>query len=142
MTRRVIRWLYRGKDEMNEFQATAVIVALFALRCIVPIVLMFAIGYGMKKLVRHWENEEARPVEPRVAIPLPVAARATAETPKKSLPCWVLNNCDEAKRNACPAYASPSLACWVARLRADGQLPAKCSGCALYTGAPSFAAGD
>lgn len=127
---------------MNEFQATAVIVALFALRCIVPIVLMFAIGYGMKKLVRHWESEDARQREKPVAIPLPMAARATADAPAKSLPCWVLNNCDETTRNACPAYASPSLACWVARLRANGQIPAKCAGCAIYTGSPSLAAGD
>ena len=126
---------------MNEFQATAVIVALFALRCIVPIVLVFAIGYGMKKLVRHWENEDARQSQqPPAAIPLPMAARAAA--PPKSLPCWVLNNCDETTRNACPAYASPSLACWVARLRATGQVPAKCAGCDLYTGTPAFAAGD
>lgn len=127
---------------MNEFQATAVIVALFALRCIVPVVLMLAIGYGMKKLVRHWEKEDARQSQAPAAIPLPVAAQVTAATTGKSLPCWVLNNCDEAARNACPAYASPSLACWVARLRATGQIPAKCAGCPLYTGAPSFAAGD
>lgn len=128
---------------MNEFQATAVIVALFALRCIVPIVLMFAIGYGMKKLVSHWESEDARQSQPPpAAIPLPVVVPAAAKSPAKTLPCWVINNCDEAMRNVCPAYASPSLACWVARLRASGQIPAKCAGCALYTGSPSLAAGD
>lgn len=125
---------------MNEFQATAVIVALFALRCIVPLVLMLVIGYGMKQLVRHWEKEEA--VQPRPAIPLAMATTAGKAPAKPSIPCWVLNNCDEKTRRSCAAYASPSLACWVARLRAEGQIPAKCVGCALYTGSPSFAAGD
>ena len=30
---------------MNEFQGTAVVVALFALRCVLPLALLFAIGY-------------------------------------------------------------------------------------------------
>lgn len=133
---------------MNEFQGTAVIVALFALRCVVPFVLMVALGYGMKRLVRHWENEESGQPQLQPSIPLPMvaampkAARPAVKSSKSVLPCWVLNNCDEKTRNACPAYASPSLACWVARLRADGQVPAKCDGCELYTGSPSLAAGD
>ncbi len=125
---------------MNEFKATAVIVALFALRCIVPIALMFAIGYGMKRLVRHWENEET--TRSRESIPLVVVAGAPTQPASAKIPCWVLNNCDEQTRRACPAFASPSLACWVVRLRAEGQTPAKCAGCSLYTGSPSFAAGD
>ncbi|HMT22361.1 MAG TPA: hypothetical protein PKE20_14150 [Promineifilum sp.] len=44
---------------MNEFQATTVVVALFALRCIAPLLLMLVIGYGMKRLVAHWEREDA-----------------------------------------------------------------------------------
>ena len=36
---------------MNEFQASAVVVALFALRCGAAFVLVLAIGYGMKRLV-------------------------------------------------------------------------------------------
>ncbi len=125
---------------MNEFQATAVMVALFALRCVVPFVLMMAIGYGMKRLVRHWDAEEAAATRPRPSMPLPMAARSP-QPARPAIPCWVLNNCDENTRAACPAYASPSLACWVARLRADGQVPARCSGCELYTGA-AFAVGD
>lgn len=125
---------------MNEFQATTVIVALFALRCIVPIALMFAIGYGMKRLVRHWENEEA--ARPRESIPLVVVAGTSTPPASAKVPCWVLNNCDEQTRLTCPAYASPLLACWMARLRAEGQMPAKCAGCSLYAGSPSFAAGD
>mgnify|MGYP001166023528 FL=1 len=131
---------------MNEFQGTAVIVALFALRCVLPFVLMMALGYGMKRLVRHWENEETAQPQGQPSIPLPLAAKPLAARPtaksSAALPCWITKNCDEKTRNACPAYASPSLACWVARLRADGQIPAKCAGCELYSGSPAFAAGD
>jgi len=127
---------------MNEFQGTAVIMALFALRCVMPFVLMLALGYGMKRLVRHWDSQEARQSPAQPAIPLPVVARPASKPATPALPCWVLNNCDEKTRDTCPAYISPLLACWVARLRADGQVPARCAGCALYTGAPSFAAGD
>jgi hypothetical protein len=123
---------------MNEFQATAVIVVLFALRCIVPLALLMAIAYGMNKLVDRWEREDKAPTEARPAIPLPMATRTPVETPRSKIPCWVFNNCDEKTRNACPAYANQSVACWVARLRADGRLPAKCAACPLYTGAPAF----
>ena len=44
---------------MNEFQGTAIVMALFALRCVMPFVLMLALGYGMKRLVRHWDGEGA-----------------------------------------------------------------------------------
>lgn len=128
---------------MNEFQATAVMVALFALRCVLPLALMFAIGYGMNKLVDHWEKEEAAE-KARVSIPVPVmqpvASRPVAgRAAATKVPCWVFKNCDEAKRAACPAYRTPSLACWVALMRAEGQLPARCAGCQRYDGMPAFA---
>lgn len=126
---------------MNEFQAVAVMVALFALRCVLPFLLLVAIGYGMKRLVAHWEREEAGGGA-RPTIPLAMAEPAGENRARPKLPCWVFNNCAEQTRDACPAYANPSLACWLARLRADGSVPAKCAGCPLYTGAPAFAAGD
>lgn len=126
---------------MNEFQAVAVVVALFALRCVAPFLLLLAIGYGMKRLVAHWEREDAR-AGAQPSIPPAMAEPASEKSPGLKLPCWVLNNCAEQTRNACPAYANPSLACWLARLRADGEVPARCAGCPLYTGAPAFAAGD
>lgn len=123
---------------MNEFQATAVLVALFALRCVAPLVLMAVIGYGMKRLVTYWEAEETGRAQP--AIPLAMAAPARPTKPV--LPCWLVKNCNATTRASCPAYANPSLACWVARLRADGQVPAQCVGCELYSGTPALAAGD
>ena len=38
---------------MNEFQATAVMAALFALRCVAPFLLLLLTGYGMKRLAAH-----------------------------------------------------------------------------------------
>ncbi len=125
---------------MNEFQATTVLMALFALRCVAPIMLMAAIAYGMKRLVMYWEATEADGPRPQPAIPLTMAV--SARSAKPGLPCWLVKNCDAKTRDGCPAYANPSLACWVARLRADGQVPASCAGCELYSGAPAFAAGD
>lgn len=125
---------------MNEFQATAILVALFALRCVAPFLLLVLIGYGMKRLTAHWERQDAAGVA-RPSIPVAMAAR-TDEALRPRVPCWVFNNCNEKTRNACPAYANPSLACWVARLRADGRQPAKCAGCRLYAGAPALTAGD
>ena len=48
---------------MNEFQGTAIIIALFTLRCVMPFVLMLALAYGMKQLVRHWDSEETEPLQ-------------------------------------------------------------------------------
>ncbi len=126
---------------MNDFQATAVLAALFALRCVAPFLLLMVIGYGMNRLVAHWERAEQSQTGARPTIPLPLAATRPIKTEAK-IPCWVFNNCDEKTRNACPAYANPTLACWVARLRAEGRVPAKCAGCTLYTGAPALAVGD
>lgn len=124
---------------MNEFQAVAIMVALFALRFMLPVVLLIAIGYGMNKLVDHWEAEEASPSDAGASIPLPML---TAQSAAASSPCWISRNCDEATRAKCAAYRNPSLACWVARLRAEGRLPAKCAGCERYTGMPALATGD
>lgn len=122
---------------MNEFQATAVLVAMFALRCVVPLLLMVAIGYAMNKLANRWESEEKAAPDARPAIPVPMAAARPAPTP--SVPCWVFRNCDESSRTRCPAYQTPSLACWVALTRAEGKIPARCAGCPRYTGMPALA---
>lgn len=126
---------------MNEFQATTVMVALFALRCVLPIVLLAAIAYGMKQLVRHWEKEEAAAPRPQPSIALPMAARPE-RPPKLSIPCWVFNNCDDDTRKRCPAFIHQPALCWLARLAAEGNVPAQCADCPLYTGTPAFAAGD
>ena len=127
---------------MNDFQATAVMVALFALRCVLPLALLFAIGYTMTRLANRWEAQQKTPPA-GASIPLPMAgAESPAVVAALKVPCWVLKNCDETKRAHCPASRNPSLACWVALSWAEGRLPAKCANCPRYTGAPAVAVGD
>ena len=40
---------------MNGFDATLVMIALFALRCVFPLVLTAGLGYLMNRLVERWE---------------------------------------------------------------------------------------
>jgi hypothetical protein len=112
-------------------------VGLFALRCVLPIALTIGIGYLMNRWVARSEaGESLQPgADPRPgSIPvLPVESK---------LPCWVLRNCDEDKRAACPA-GKGVVACWVARLRVEGTLPAGCADCPLYDAPPArLAMGD
>lgn len=43
---------------MNEFEATGILILLFTLRCIMPALLMFGVGYLMNRLVDHWRLED------------------------------------------------------------------------------------
>ena len=128
---------------MNEFQATAVMVALFALRCVLPLALLVTIGYTMTRLANRWEAQEKTRPASGSAIPLPMAGGASPVVASAlKVPCWVLKNCDETKRARCAASRNPSLACWVALTWAEGRLPARCANCPRYTGAPALAIGD
>ena len=128
---------------MNEFQAIAVTMALFALRCVLPLALLFAIGYAMTRLANRWETQQEGQPASGAAIPLPMAgAESRATAAALNSPCWVYKSCDETKRARCPATRNPSLACWVALTWAEGRLPAKCANCPRYTGAPALAVGD
>jgi len=122
---------------MNNLQATTVMIALFALRCIVPLLLTVGLVRLMNRLVERWTAEEAAreqgalggtPLVSRPAIPV------TSATPTPSFSCWLLRNCDETRRAGCPAYRRQSIPCWQARLMEEGKLPAGCQTC------PGFAA--
>ena len=128
---------------MNEFQATAVMVALFALRCVLPLALLFAIGYAMTRLANRWEAQDRPTPAGGTTIPLSMVGTPSPTTHAAlKVPSWVLKNCDETKRARCAASRNPSLACWVALTWAEGRLPAKCANCPRYTGAPALAVGD
>lgn len=130
---------------MNEFQATAVMVALFALRCVAPLVLMMAIGYLMNRLVDHWNEQDAAREAAPASVPLPVLPAQQAEV-RPSIHCWIFRNCSEDARHECVAFKNPAIPCWLARLRVDGKLPAACADCPLYLTdgpeAPALAMGD
>jgi len=43
---------------MSESEGTAVLVGLFALRCILPLAITLAFGYVMNRLVERWQDED------------------------------------------------------------------------------------
>jgi hypothetical protein len=116
---------------MGEFQATLILVGLFALRCIAPLLFTLAVGYLMNRLVKRWEAQDA--AEAAADSPPAVPSPGGLSLPAVGIPCWVLRNCEPAQRSGCPAYLKPKLACWLARKLAEGELPAACADCPMYT---------
>lgn len=120
---------------MEKLFSTGVIFGLFVLRCLVPLAITVGAGYLLVRLDERWraaaaaerqawrETEEAeQPARPTIPGTFPVA----------TAPCWVLKGCDPAKRTKCPAYLQPNGACWLARLKAEGELPSSCLTCTLF----------
>lgn len=91
------------KRIMSESGATFVMILLFALRCVVPLVLTILIGWLMNRLVDKWEAEEA---------------------------VRVFHHCEVTD---CPAYENTAVPCWQTKITSSGQLPAKCETCPIYT---------
>ncbi|MFZ0548695.1 MAG: hypothetical protein WAM60_24810 [Candidatus Promineifilaceae bacterium] len=130
---------------MDEFTATLVMIFLFALRCIVPLVLTLLIGRAMNRMVDKWEAEEAASKkEPEPLIPvavsetMPVAVLTPLKQPgiTASVRCWMFHDCG---RTDCAAYQNPNLLCWKIKIEENGRLPDKCQQCAYYemTNAPA-----
>ena len=137
---------------MNEFEATGVMVLMFALRCIAPFVLLMGVGYFMNRMVDKWEREaQEQQAKERETIPEPESGQVFPEKPgivqpafaKPSLekkpalqvPCWLVKKCDADTRADCPAYQQRGKPCWVARLAVDGVLPGDCPDCPIYQAA-------
>jgi hypothetical protein len=117
---------------MDKFEATAALVGLFALRCILPLAFTIALGYLMNRVADRWQAEDAARVA-AVARPRPRRAPLPArQQPVITISCWLLNNCSPERRAKCPAYNNPRVACWAARSAAGGQMPAKCATCPIY----------
>lgn len=118
---------------MNETQATGVLIALFALRCIVPLVITLALGYLMNRLVDRWEAEDAQmqetPAKPQI-VPQPMPSPQPSISSK--LPCWLVIGCKQEQRANCPAFQQKAIPCWLARLRMEGVMPAGCPDCPVY----------
>ena len=134
---------------MNEFEATGVMVLLFALRCIAPLVLLMGVGYFMNRMVDKWEREaQEQQAKEREVIPEPqpgqifpekpgiaqpaLAKPSLEKKPAVQLPCWVFKGCDPATRADCAANQQRGKPCWVARLAAEGALPSGCPDCPIY----------
>jgi hypothetical protein len=115
---------------MNASQATFTMILLFALRCVVPLVLMFGIGYAMNWLVDRWETE---------AVTEAASGLGTAVATKTGGNCWAFKQCSEEQRQDCPGFKNQMTPCWLVRTRAEGVLPDDCLTCPIYQQAPSFA---
>jgi hypothetical protein len=88
---------------VNASQGTAVLSFLFALRCVLPLLITLTVAYLMNRLVDRWEAEE----------------RAKSQ----HLPD---------RHQYCPTYKQWGSLCWLARLRREGTLPAECAACPIY----------
>ncbi len=111
---------------MQQTQAVAVMVALFALRCLLPLAVTLGIAYLMNRQVARWEAAAAREAHTAPAI----AGVKRSAAPRQ--PCWEARQCDAARRDACPAYRQSGRPCWAVRLEAEGVLPSGCVTCPLY----------
>lgn len=128
---------------MNELEATAVLIGLFALRCIAPLLITIGLCYLMNRLIDRWEAEEVL-AEREDALPVPVpqpqpAAPGVVRQPALSIPCWLFQNCDESRRARCAAYRRQGIPCWQARLLEEGKLPDTCPSCPRYIAAQAAA---
>lgn len=137
---------------MNEFEATGVMVLLFALRCVMPFVLIMGVGYFMNRMLDKWERdaqaEEAKkreaspekqpepifPEKPGTAQPA-FTQSSTEKQPALQVPCWLIKKCDPATRADCAANQQRGKPCWVARLAVEGALPSGCPDCPIYQAA-------
>lgn len=130
---------------MNELQASTVMIGLFALRCVVPLLLVMALGHMMNRLLERWAADEAAQEQGATAAPSPALPRrtvnggATAPLAAFTLPCWLTHSCDEEKRVNCAAYRRRGIPCWQARLIEEGKLPATCPTCPRYLSSPTAA---
>ncbi len=144
---------------MINFTDVLVVTGLFVLRIGVPIAIIAALAYGLRRLDQRWEAEARaqqaaeRPARQVVRQqPATVKQAATvvrAGTPVAQPPydparqpgllplpdgqhCWDVKNCAEADYKQCPAYQHPDQPCWQARLQADGKIPEKCPSCEIF----------
>jgi len=119
---------------MSDFQATAIVVGLFLLRCIVPLVIVMVVGYFMNRLADRWQAEdELGLAQMKDAAPQPVRNQHSGvSVPVITIPCWILRNCEPEARSDCPAYRQPGLPCWLVKSSINGLLPADCSDCPIY----------
>jgi hypothetical protein len=117
---------------MNELEATAILVALFALRCIAPLVITFAIAYFMNRLVDKWRAEDELLLQEKGKLAVEAEVPTSIKLPVVTVPCWVLRNCDQVKQAECAARQQPGIPCWLVRLRVDSMLPDACKVCPIY----------
>ena len=123
---------------MNVIFETLALTVLIVLRLGIPIAVTVLIAWGLRRLDARWQAEAAAQQSSRAVAAGDLDAGAVTSPLAAQQPCWELNNCSDAQRGNCPACAALDIPCWMARLRADGKLPARCYGCALFRTRPSL----
>ena len=111
---------------MNEGQATFWMILLFAMRCVVPILLTIAVGYLMNRLVAKWEAEEAAQADSGVETGL--WEQPTGKRPSLGW-CWEFRRCEQSN---CPAYQVTNQMCWQVKMDGNGRLAPTCQQCDYY----------
>lgn len=122
---------------MSELEGAVYLIALFVLRCLVPLGVLMGAGYVLRRLDEKWQREAAagsRRVPAGIGwLPSRPSPRPVAEPMALAQPCWQLKGCDPLRRESCPAFLQPETPCWLAHLQAGYGLLANCPSCALFT---------
>jgi lipoate synthase len=114
---------------MSDIQAMLWMGFLFALRCIVPIVLTLVIGYLMNKLVDSWEAEEARSKTEAGVQNCQSMNNVSHRFRPNRIDCWTFRNCEASD---CPAYKNTAIVCWQKKQATLGYMPEACQNCPIY----------
>ena len=107
------------------------IAGMFILRLGVPLIVTLLVTWMLHRLDERWRRQALQNRQLPASTALPAADPGAQ--PRAPVPCWGYRRCPEACHTLCPAYLAPELPCWLARLRADGRLPAGCRTCPLFS---------
>ena len=114
---------------MNDLDLNGLLAIAFGLlvRFGIPILVTGLAAWGLRRMDQRWQmqSEHIRPT------PLGLGA-APAE-----VRCWEQTDCAKAKRDACPAFARPSVPCWQVFRAQTGTLSTDCLGCEVFLNAPA-----
>jgi len=109
-----------------------IIAAMFLLRLGIPLATMFLVGNALRRMDERW-RAEALEREQQLGVMAGCETSGGALVPALiQEPCWEYRACPETTRARCPAYLAPNVPCWLARRRADGQMPSQCGLCSIF----------
>lgn len=111
-----------------EFLAVAL---LFVLRLLVPVALAGALAWWLRRLDARWSAEAEADSRARLDVLMQTAVLPEPAEANR-VPCWVMRNCPEERRENCAAFKTPALPCWLVRHTVEGALPTRCASCARF----------
>lgn len=108
------------------------IVLFFVLRLAVPVALTGGIAWWLRRLDARWRSEAEADSRTRLELLAATTPQLEPAALAKKTPCWELRNCPQERRDACAAYRTPALPCWLVRNTVEGVLPAGCATCSQF----------